>query len=97
MEAAKKAGLGLKKTSLPLSETQRAPQAGSASQLAWMTTMLPTAAAAWAALGEGGSPSGVTFSQRPVRTSMMLTSLVAPARRMPADKPQGHECATHPT
>lgn len=49
----------------------------------WITTMFPTAAAACAARGEGGSPSGVTFSQRPVRTSMMLTSLVAPAKRMP--------------
>lgn len=48
------------------------------------TTMLPTAAAACAARGEGGSPSGVTFSHLPLRTSMMCTSLVAPARRMPA-------------
>jgi hypothetical protein len=36
-----------------------------------MTTMLPTAAAAWAALGEGGSPCGLIFSQLPVRTSKM--------------------------
>ncbi len=48
------------------------------------TTMLPTAAAACAARGLGGSPSGVTFSHRPLRTSMMCTSLVAPASRMPA-------------
>lgn len=48
------------------------------------TTMLPTAAAACAARGEGGSPCGVTFSHLPLRTSMMCTSLVAPASRMPA-------------
>lgn len=48
------------------------------------TTMLPTAAAAWAARGDGGSPSGVTFDHVPVRMSKMCTSLVAPARRIPA-------------
>ena len=49
-----------------------------------MTTMLPTAAAACAALGEGGSPCGAIFSHLPERTSNMWTSFVAPARRMPA-------------
>ena len=48
--------------------------------------MLPTAAAAWAALGEGGTPAGSILSHRPVRTSRMCTSLVAPARRIPAAK-----------
>ena len=46
--------------------------------------MLPTAAAAWAARGEGGSPAGVMRSHLPLRTSMRWTSFVAPARRMPA-------------
>ena len=47
------------------------------------TTMVPTAAAAWAARGEGGSPWGLTFCQSPVRTSMMCTLFVAPASLMP--------------
>lgn len=51
--------------------------------------MLPTAAAACAARGLGGSPSGVTFSHLPLRTSMMCTSLVAPASRMPASRHSG--------
>jgi hypothetical protein len=58
------------------------------------TTMLPTAAAACAARGEGGSPSGTTFSHLPLRTSMMCTSLVAPARRMPAHRQPGEGCVT---
>ena len=49
-----------------------------------MTTMLPTAAAACAALGEGGSPCGFMRSHLPLLTSMMCTSLVAPASLMPA-------------
>ncbi len=49
-----------------------------------MTTMLPTAAAACAALGEGGSPCGFMRSHFPLLTSMMCTSLVAPASLMPA-------------
>lgn len=48
------------------------------------TTMLPTAAAACAARGEGGSPWGAMRSHLPLRTSMMCTSLVAPASLMPA-------------
>ena len=48
------------------------------------TTMLPTAAAACAALGEGGSPCGAIFSHLPLLTSMMCTSLVAPASLIPA-------------
>ena len=48
------------------------------------TTMLPTAAAACAARGEGGSPCGAIFSHLPLLTSMMCTSLVAPASLMPA-------------
>ena len=48
------------------------------------TTMLPTAAAACAARGEGGSPCGTKRSHLPLRTSMMCTSLVAPASLMPA-------------
>lgn len=58
------------------------------------TTMLPTAAAACAARGLGGSPCGTTFSHLPVRTSMMCTSLVAPARRMPERSRAGSERAT---
>jgi hypothetical protein len=50
------------------------------------TTMEPTAAAACAARGEGASPSGVIFSHFPVLTSKTCTSLVAPARRMPAGR-----------
>ena len=49
----------------------------------WITTMLPTAAAACAARGEGGSPCGVIFSHFPTRASNTCTSLVAPASRMP--------------
>lgn len=45
--------------------------------------MFPTAAAACAARGDGGSPDGTTFAHLPDRTSKMWTSLVAPARRMP--------------
>lgn len=52
----------------------------------WMTTMLPTAAAACAARGDGGSPSGAYLSHLPLRTSKMCTSFVAPARRMPTQK-----------
>ena len=48
-----------------------------------ITTMLPTAAAACAALGEGGSPCGFMRSHFPLLTSMMCTSLVAPASRIP--------------
>jgi hypothetical protein len=47
--------------------------------------MFPTAAAAWAARGEGGSPWGVTLVHLPGRTSKMWTSEVAPARRMPEE------------
>lgn len=39
--------------------------------LACTTTMLPTAAAACAARGEGGSPWGTIRSHFPLRTSMM--------------------------
>jgi hypothetical protein len=46
--------------------------------------MAPTAAAACAARGEGGSPCGVILDQVPVRTSNTCTSLVAPAKRIPA-------------
>lgn len=53
-------------------------------RVTWITTMLPTAAAAWAALGEGGSPCGFMRSHLPLRTSIMCTSLVAPASLMPA-------------
>ena len=45
--------------------------------------MLPTAAAACAARGEGGSPCGTKRSHLPLRTSKMCTSLVAPASLMP--------------
>ena len=47
---------------------------------AWITIMLPTAAAACAARGEGGSPDGCNLVHVPERTSNMCTSLVAPAR-----------------
>ena len=57
--------------------------AGSCELLTCTTTMLPTAAAAWAARGDGASPAGVARSHFPVRTFMMCTSLVAPASRMP--------------
>ena len=56
-----------------------------------MTTMLPTAAAACAALGEGGSPCGFIRSHFPLLTSMMCTSLVAPASRIPE---QSHRADT---
>ena len=52
--------------------------------------MLPTAAAAWAARGEGGSPAGSIRSHLPVRTSRTWTSLVAPANLMPAADSIGH-------
>jgi hypothetical protein len=48
------------------------------------TTMAPTAAAACAARGEGGSPWGVILDHVPARTSNMCTSFVAPASLMPA-------------
>jgi hypothetical protein len=57
------------------------------------TTMLPTAAAACAARGEGASPSGVIFSHLPFFTSNTCTSLVAPARRMPAAEGGGADAA----
>lgn len=48
-----------------------------------MTTMLPTAAPAWAALGDGASPCGITFFHVPEYTSNMCTSFVAPANLIP--------------
>lgn len=59
--------------------------------LTCMTTMLPTAAAACAALGEGGSPWGFMRSHFPLLTSMMCTSLVAPASRIPAQIHRANE------
>mmetsp|Transcript_40337 Transcript_40337/g.86061 ORF Transcript_40337/g.86061 Transcript_40337/m.86061 type:complete len:235 (-) Transcript_40337:204-908(-) len=57
--------------------------------------MWPTAAAACAALGEGGSPPGSMRSQRPVETLMMCTSEVAPASRIPLEgAPPGDAGAT---
>eukprot|EP00955_Chlamydomonas_euryale_P097241 365062-Chlamydomonas_euryale.AAC.10 len=50
----------------------------------WITTMFPTAAAACAARGLGGSPCGTTFSHVPDRTWKTCTSWVAPASLMPA-------------
>ena len=55
--------------------------------LTWITTMLPTAAPACAARGDGASPNGVIFFQTPEKTSNTCTSLVAPANRIPKAPP----------
>jgi hypothetical protein len=38
-----------------------------------MTTMVPTAVATWAALGEGGSPSGVSLVKCVIKQKYKLT------------------------
>ena len=58
-----------------------------ARERACTTTMLPTAAAACAARGEGASPSGASLVHAPERMSKQCTSEVAPASRMPVAAP----------
>ena len=60
---------------------------GCARVRACTTTMLPTAAAACAARGEGASPSGASLVHAPERTSKQCTSEVAPASRIPVAAP----------